>query len=55
MSGIPFHQISRRGKGLDGLVSQGPREIAYVMPHFVGMSESNAQHAASTPRAFAAK
>ena len=29
---------------VDVLVSQGPREVAYVMPHFVGLSEAEAQH-----------
>jgi beta-lactam-binding protein with PASTA domain len=29
---------------VDFLVSQGPRETAYVMPHLVGMNESEAQH-----------
>ncbi len=29
---------------VDVLVSQGPRETAYVMPHLVGMNESEAQH-----------
>jgi serine/threonine-protein kinase len=29
---------------VDFLVSQGPRETAYVMPHLVGMNESDAQH-----------
>ena len=28
---------------VDVLVSQGPREIAYVMPHLVGLNESEAQ------------
>jgi beta-lactam-binding protein with PASTA domain len=28
---------------VDVLVSQGPHESAYVMPHFVGMTESDAQ------------
>src|ERR1700730_1808907 len=28
---------------VDVLVSQGPHETAYVMPHFVGMTESDAQ------------
>src|SRR5258708_4782428 len=42
-------QTPRPGKGgatprVDVLVSQGPRESAYVMPHFVGMIESDAQH-----------
>src|SRR5260221_9559837 len=29
---------------VDVLVSQGPRETAYVMPHLVGMNENEAQH-----------
>ena len=29
---------------VDVLVSQGPREIAYVMPHLVGLNENDAQH-----------
>jgi beta-lactam-binding protein with PASTA domain len=29
---------------VDVLVSQGPRDIAYVTPHLVGMTESEAQH-----------
>ena len=29
---------------VDVLVSQGPREASYVMPHLVGLSESDAQH-----------
>jgi beta-lactam-binding protein with PASTA domain len=42
-------QTPRPGTGaatprVDVLVSQGPRESAYVMPHFVGMIESDAQH-----------
>jgi serine/threonine-protein kinase len=42
-------QTPRPGAGaatprVDVLVSQGPRETAYVMPHFVGMSETDAQH-----------
>src|SRR6266852_42942 len=41
-------QTPRPGTGaatprVDVLVSQGPREAAYVMPHFVGMIESDAQ------------
>src|SRR5579859_5884858 len=41
-------QTPRPGTGaatprVDVLVSQGPRESAYVMPHFVGMTESDAQ------------
>src|ERR1700682_776891 len=41
-------QTPRPGAGsatprVDVLVSQGPRESAYVMPHFVGMIESDAQ------------
>jgi beta-lactam-binding protein with PASTA domain len=41
-------QTPRPGAGaasprVDVLVSNGPRESAYVMPHFVGMSESDAQ------------
>jgi len=42
-------QTPRPGAGaatprVDVLVSQGPRDIAYVMPHLVGMSEIDAQH-----------
>jgi eukaryotic-like serine/threonine-protein kinase len=29
---------------VDVLISQGPREIAYVMPHLVGLNEIDAQH-----------
>ena len=29
---------------VDVLVSQGPREAAYVMPHLVGLNETDAQH-----------
>jgi eukaryotic-like serine/threonine-protein kinase len=29
---------------VDVLVSQGPREIAYVMPHLTGLNEMEAQH-----------
>ena len=41
-------QTPRPGAGaatprVDVLVSQGPREVAYVMPHFVGMTEAVAQ------------
>jgi beta-lactam-binding protein with PASTA domain len=41
-------QTPRPGTGaatprVDVLVSQGPHENAYVMPHFVGMTESDAQ------------
>src|SRR6266550_7400990 len=41
-------QTPRPGTGaatprVDGLISQGPHESAYVMPHFVGMTESDAQ------------
>src|SRR6202521_1277938 len=41
-------QTPRPGTGaatprVDVLVSQGPHEAAYVMPHFVGMIESDAQ------------
>ncbi len=41
-------QTPRPGNGaatprVDVLVSQGQRESAYVMPHFVGMTESDAQ------------
>src|SRR5947209_7740818 len=41
-------QTPRPGNGaasprVDVLVSQGKREAAYVMPHFVGMTESDAQ------------
>lgn len=28
---------------LDVLVSQGPREVAYVMPHLIGLNENDAQ------------
>jgi eukaryotic-like serine/threonine-protein kinase len=40
-------QTPRPGTGaatprVDVLISQGPRESAYVMPHFVGMTESDA-------------
>jgi eukaryotic-like serine/threonine-protein kinase len=42
-------QSPRPGSGaatprVDVLVSQGPRDVAYVMPHLVGMSENDAQH-----------
>jgi eukaryotic-like serine/threonine-protein kinase len=42
-------QTPRPGAGaatprVDVLVSDGPREIAYVMPHLVGMSDNDAQH-----------
>src|SRR6266403_189737 len=41
-------QTPRPGTGaatprVDVLISQGPHESAYVMPHFVGMTESDAQ------------
>jgi beta-lactam-binding protein with PASTA domain len=41
-------QTPRPGTGaatprVDVLISQGPRESAYVMPHFVGMTESDAR------------
>ena len=41
-------QTPRPGAGaatprVDVLVSQGPREASYVMPHFVGMLETDAQ------------
>ena len=41
-------QTPRSGAGsatsrVDVLVSQGPRESAYVMPHFTGMTESDAE------------
>src|ERR1700720_7258 len=41
-------QTPRPGAGsatprVDVLVSQGPHETAYVMPHFVGMTESDAE------------
>src|SRR5467141_3698285 len=41
-------QTPRPGTGaatprVDVLISQGPREVAYVMPHFVGMSLHDAQ------------
>jgi beta-lactam-binding protein with PASTA domain len=29
---------------VDVLVSQGPRDVAYVMPHLVGLTETDAQH-----------
>jgi len=29
---------------VDVLISQGPRETAYVMPHLTGLSETEAQH-----------
>jgi beta-lactam-binding protein with PASTA domain len=29
---------------VDVLISQGPRDSAYVMPHLVGLSEIDAQH-----------
>jgi hypothetical protein len=29
---------------VDVLISQGPREIAYVMPHLVGLNDNEAQH-----------
>src|ERR1700720_388660 len=42
-------QMPRPGGGaatprVDVLVSAGPREIAYVMPHLVGLNEVDAQH-----------
>jgi beta-lactam-binding protein with PASTA domain len=42
-------QTPRRGGGaatprVDVLVSAGPRESAYVMPHLVGLNEVDAQH-----------
>jgi serine/threonine-protein kinase len=42
-------QTPRPGGGaatprVDVLVSGGPREVAYVMPHLVGMSDNDAQH-----------
>jgi beta-lactam-binding protein with PASTA domain len=42
-------QTPRPGAGaatprVDVLVSQGPRDIAYVMPHLVGLNEIDAQH-----------
>lgn len=42
-------QTPRPGAGaatprVDVLVSQGPREVAYVMPHLVGLNEVDAQH-----------
>src|SRR6185369_8782457 len=42
-------QTPRPGAGaatprVDVLVSQGAREASYVMPHFVGMTETDAQH-----------
>jgi hypothetical protein len=29
---------------VDVLISQGPREVAFVMPHLVGLHETEAQH-----------
>jgi beta-lactam-binding protein with PASTA domain len=42
-------QTPRPGAGaatprVDVLISQGPRDTAYVMPHLVGMNEIDAQH-----------
>jgi beta-lactam-binding protein with PASTA domain len=42
-------QTPRPGAGaatprVDVLVSSGPRELAYVMPHLVGLNEADAQH-----------
>ena len=42
-----LQQTPRPGAGaatprVDVLISQGPRDIAYVMPHFVGMTETDA-------------
>jgi eukaryotic-like serine/threonine-protein kinase len=42
-------QTPRPGAGaatprVDVLVSQGPREVAWVMPHLVGLNEVDAQH-----------
>ena len=42
-------QTPRPGAGastprVDVLVSGGPREVAYVMPHLVGLNEADAQH-----------
>jgi serine/threonine-protein kinase len=42
-------QTPRPGAGassprVDVLVSQGPRENTYVMPHLIGLNESDAQH-----------
>jgi eukaryotic-like serine/threonine-protein kinase len=42
-------QTPRPGAGaatprVDVLVSEGPRDIAYVMPHLVGLNEIDAQH-----------
>jgi eukaryotic-like serine/threonine-protein kinase len=42
-------QSPRPGAGastprVDVLISQGPRETSYVMPHLVGMNEMDAQH-----------
>jgi beta-lactam-binding protein with PASTA domain len=42
-------QTPRPGGGaatprVDVLVSDGPREVAFVMPHLVGMSDNDAQH-----------
>ena len=42
-------QSPRPGAGaatprVDVLVSQGPRDVAYVMPHLVGLNEIDAQH-----------
>jgi eukaryotic-like serine/threonine-protein kinase len=33
---------------VDVLVSGGPREQAYVMPHFIGLNEADAQHRLDT-------
>ncbi|HEY1924093.1 MAG TPA: PASTA domain-containing protein [Candidatus Acidoferrum sp.] len=46
-------QTPRPGAGaatprVDVLVSQGPRDAAYVMPHMVGMSEADASHRLDT-------
>src|SRR5271169_6689536 len=42
-------QTPRPGAGaatprVDVLVSQGPRDLAYVMPHLIGLNEVDAQH-----------
>jgi hypothetical protein len=42
-------QTPRPGAGaatprVDVLVSQGPRDVAYVMPHLIGLNEIDAQH-----------
>ena len=42
-------QLPRPGGGsatprVDVLISQGRREVAYVMPHLIGLAETDAQH-----------